>query len=418
LTVIPESALIGVNPPAITSLILDFNAFSVLPNLGERFPALTELSLASNCLESISPKAFAFKGLTTLVLGGNLLSCDDQLNTALQQLTSLTDLNLASNRLSRIPPAVRELARLRLLSLAQNDIKTLVTAEGKSGSSSAAGNPSTSSFLLPPSLERLDLSSNALAELGAEFGPFPKLVRLDVGENQLTHLPSALASLPVLAHLSVGCNRLSALPDTTSPSASASASNSDCWPLLERLDLSANAFAAIPEALKQMKQLKSVDLSSNPVCAGDRKIPSIPHPSSVRTDYPLPDLIVPRLYLGCYQCARNLSGLQSLGVSHVLTVAHYKPLYPDRLTYKVIAVDDKDIEDLYQHMDGAVQFIKTALESNPKNVVFVHVSGKETAPVLFLVLIVWCLCEAVPARRVAQCDDGHCVCDGNAQTEI
>lgn len=46
-------------------------------------------------------------------------------------------------------------------------------------------------------------------------------------------------------------------------------------------------------------------------------------------EFPMPDLVLPNLYLGDWDCSRNKHGLKKLGISHVLTVAEFQPPYPD-----------------------------------------------------------------------------------------
>lgn len=49
-----------------------------------------------------------------------------------------------------------------------------------------------------------------------------------------------------------------------------------------------------------------------------------------------------------------------LGITHVLTVAHYSPPYPYSFSYKCVKIDDADAEDLSSHFDACNQFINEA----------------------------------------------------------
>ena len=59
----------------------------------------------------------------------------------------------------------------------------------------------------------------------------------------------------------------------------------------------------------------------------------------IQYDYPAPDLILDHLYLGDWECAKNKNGLVDLGITHILTVAEFKPLYPHvskRIFFKIL----------------------------------------------------------------------------------
>jgi dual specificity phosphatase 12 len=64
--------------------------------------------------------------------------------------------------------------------------------------------------------------------------------------------------------------------------------------------------------------------------------------------------------LGCRECAKNRHALQSKKVTHVLTVAQYKPLYINHFKYKIVPVADANEKDLCQYFEDCVKFIDEA----------------------------------------------------------
>ena len=71
----------------------------------------------------------------------------------------------------------------------------------------------------------------------------------------------------------------------------------------------------------------------------------------------LPDQILDNLYLGDWECAKNKSGLLSLGIQTVVTVAQFPPLYPHLFTYKVWNVQDIVSEDVHTHFASFVSYV-------------------------------------------------------------
>jgi len=73
--------------------------------------------------------------------------------------------------------------------------------------------------------------------------------------------------------------------------------------------------------------------------------------------YPLPSLILPNLYLGCWECAKNKHALSALHVSAIFTLAAFPPLYPQQFDYRVVAVQDVVTEDMLGRMGDGVAWI-------------------------------------------------------------
>ena len=73
--------------------------------------------------------------------------------------------------------------------------------------------------------------------------------------------------------------------------------------------------------------------------------------------YPLPSVILPRLYLGCWECAKNKHALSALHVSSIFTLAAFPPLYAPLFEYHVVAVQDVVTEDMLGKMGDGVRWI-------------------------------------------------------------
>lgn len=142
----------------------------------------------------------------------------------------------------------------------------------------------------------------------------------------------------------------------------------DYFPSLTRLVLSSNPFLARP-----------------PVSKSTSKAPS--RAITLLLDYPLPDEIVPGVYLGSVECAWNRHGLKSLAISHILTIAFYEPCYPDLFTYSVVPVDDRNSEDLLSNFPSCFEFIETALKQGHKVLVHCRHGASRSAAVVMSFLM-------------------------------
>eukprot|EP01043_Picozoa_sp_COSAG02_P005495 COSAG02_NODE_149_length_33622_cov_118.075948_4_plen_222_part_00 len=83
--------------------------------------------------------------------------------------------------------------------------------------------------------------------------------------------------------------------------------------------------------------------------------------------------VIPKLWLGGRFAAHDDAQIDAMGVSHVLCVggnalafgAAYEPPFPDKVTYKVIDVEDTDDPEqvalLKATVDGAIEFIEAGL---------------------------------------------------------
>jgi len=167
----------------------------------------------------------------------------------LAALPALRRLNLRGNPLGALPPALRQLAGLELLSLSE----TGLTEEAL-----AAALPTLAAL---PALRRLNLRSNQLTGLPAGVGALSGLTSLDLRGNQLTGLPAELGALSGLTSLDLAGNQLRFLPLELGQLRA-----------LKILNLSGNrlddaAVAAIAPAIAALPALKLLALRDNPFTA-------------------------------------------------------------------------------------------------------------------------------------------------------
>eukprot|EP00411_Alexandrium_monilatum_P066286 CAMPEP_0175582038 /NCGR_PEP_ID=MMETSP0096-20121207/47932_1 /TAXON_ID=311494 /ORGANISM="Alexandrium monilatum, Strain CCMP3105" /LENGTH=627 /DNA_ID=CAMNT_0016885701 /DNA_START=9 /DNA_END=1893 /DNA_ORIENTATION=+ len=153
----------------------------------------------------------------------------------------LLELILKENKLAVVPPGIRDLQRIRSIDLSHNSIASLPDEDTWESISS--------------SLELLDLSFNQLGSL-KELAPLTKLSSLKVDANKLTSLQGvSWSKLKQLASLTAVGNEVVEIPDQIEERAES----------LENLDLSENKIVNVPTALRELKKLKSLSLSGNPI---------------------------------------------------------------------------------------------------------------------------------------------------------
>nr|XP_018906420.1 PREDICTED: leucine-rich repeat serine/threonine-protein kinase 1 isoform X2 [Bemisia tabaci] len=134
-------------------------------------------------------------------------------------LYAITRLDISNNTLNWIPPVIFQLQSLRYLNLAQNKIERLplisdfervYTQERSSKKLSRPRHPVIGYSV--PLLEELFLQDNRLELIPDEIFKLPSLVTLDVSNNKLHTLPYQVWRAPKLKELNVAFNLLKDLP--------------------------------------------------------------------------------------------------------------------------------------------------------------------------------------------------------------
>lgn len=135
-------------------------------------------------------------------------------------LYAITRLDLSNNALEYVPAAVMQLQSLRYLNLANNKLERLPEPGGspslRAGKGRSKGKPrgaaSDVAGYSAISLKELYLQDNRLVQVAEEVFSLPSLVTLDVSNNQLQALPYSLWRAPKLKELNAAFNLLRELP--------------------------------------------------------------------------------------------------------------------------------------------------------------------------------------------------------------
>jgi len=251
-TCLPNLSLLDLSANEITSL-----EAASLPAL----PSLRELRLNDNFIRFISPDFFAnisletldmsnnqvnhlpegllvSQPLRTLLLGNNTLSSLPEVAFAGQK--QLEHLSLAGNLLTGgklVPELAKDLLSLLRLDLSANMLESI--------------EPSFLAAL--PSLQVLKLSENKLTRLQMPPNLF-QLTDLNMAGNQLVKIEAdSLLGLDSLTHLNLQDNLLQSIHSATFRNASS----------ILVLDLSNNQLMEVPESLKYLSNLQTLDIGKN-----------------------------------------------------------------------------------------------------------------------------------------------------------
>lgn len=131
-------------------------------------------------------------------------------------LGAITRIDLSHNALTHLPAELFTLCSLRTLNVAQNRLERLPQVGGGGGgtSNSARSSNGINAALRYdcPLLEELYLQDNRLEEVPAGIFGLPGLVTLDVSNNKLQALPYAMWMAGKLRDLNVAFNLLKDLP--------------------------------------------------------------------------------------------------------------------------------------------------------------------------------------------------------------
>ena len=208
-----------------------------------------------------------------LDIGFNYLS--GQLPIEIGQLTGLTTLRLVGNGLyGSIPTQIGQLTQLQNLYLYDNFFTGAVPAE--IGQLTALQNidvsgngldsiPMTIGGLI--SLRTLDVSSNRLTVLPIELGNLSALQSLDVSSNKLTTLPNEIVNLGALQSLSASSNQLTYLPQLIGNISTLQSLNVANNAIVEVTFVNAlPIIRGIPTSLANLTNL-NLDISNNPLPA-------------------------------------------------------------------------------------------------------------------------------------------------------
>lgn len=283
-----EAARKTTRPDTVRLLALNQLDLKDVPDIVYAFPNLEELDLSKNTLNYLPARLTSdIPTLKRLSLLGNAISNDSVFISPNKHLLAL---NLQSNKLTRVPPSIRQNRQLESLWLGNNNLTTLDTKTLRRMRRLTDLNLYNAGLTtLPQTIRRLkrvkvlDLYYNKFKELPRQVGRMKRLEQLAVAHNDLSSLPASLAKLRRLQTLYAHHNRISQLPDsfaklknlrildvgynwfTVAPAVLAS------LPALEELDLNNNNLQELPASLGTLKGLKKLYLRSNPLTREDAK---------------------------------------------------------------------------------------------------------------------------------------------------
>jgi len=223
------------------------------------------LSLTEHSLDQIPTQVFEIRNLKTLDVSKNKIK---KLGIKLASLKELKSLNCDDNLLEANEMSlISSLTKLQSLSLGGNQLgepSTKTTRKKSSSSSKIITNEANNKFPpLPPSLKQLKLNNNnflnipsILYESNNNYFCLTKLEKLDISNNNLAVLPEEISNLLNLSEL-----------------------NADD-----------NAIVELPNGIGELKKLKTLSLKNNQISAGERKKSYQPLPELLFTNTLLIDL--------------------------------------------------------------------------------------------------------------------------------
>ena len=223
----------------LESIDLHGNRLLEVPMGFRRLSLVTTLNLSSNRLQNESLGV-----LSQMTALRDLRLSKNQLSgcldAGLASLESLEILDVQSNEITALPANFENMSRLRILNLNDNKLEKLHFGT-----------------LTKIPLTELSVRKNKLSGvLIQEFvEALPHLQTLDVSANQLTHVVPEGSSihLPVAHAVSLSVNRLRCLPDMAS------------WSNLLTLAVDENQITSIPDSFTGLQKLRNADFSGNDI---------------------------------------------------------------------------------------------------------------------------------------------------------
>jgi len=229
-----------------------------IPDEVFRYSGLKVLDLNYNKIND--PEGFAgFPHLEKLCLCRNGL---DRIPGEVFELSNLRELYLSGNEITEIPDSIRNLTKLRVLEFNRNKIQEIPDSIGEL-----------------TELETLDLSQNEISYLPLPVFNLSKLTQLDVSSNQIESLPEVISDLRTLSSLNIARNRLCEISDSISQLKGLEKIDIGDNPIsdtetsvrfifrcakLKKVSLHGLGLNRIPETLKDLEELESINLSRNP----------------------------------------------------------------------------------------------------------------------------------------------------------
>ncbi|XP_037034178.1 toll-like receptor Tollo [Bradysia coprophila] len=327
----------------LEQLDLSYNHIANFPNSGfSALKTLTMLNLQENLLTSLADKAFAgLQSLKMLNISSNrLIAMPPEL---FQSTRALTQLCLHNNTLAVLAPGLLEgLDRLEVLDLSQNELtSTWINRDTFAGlvrlvvlNLGFNGLSKIDQFVFHGlySLQILNLEHNVIETIADNaFKDLKNLHALTLSHNKLKSIEAHyLSDLSVLNQLFFESNEIAKV-DTRA---------FDNLTDLNDLSLNDNLLSDIPEGLRKLRSLKSLDLGKN-------KIHSIRNDSFVGLEELLGLRLVDNLLTNI-----SRDTFKTLATIHVLNLASNQIKHIDQSafssnpTLRAIRLDNNELEDI------------------------------------------------------------------------
>ena len=236
---------------------LSNNRLEYLSNDVGKLSNLEELLLNDNNIISLPDSIGLLRNCTVLDFNNNLLTL---LPSNLFQITNLIKLRLGYNKIESLPESISNLANLKELILSSNQLKSIPDLLGTLNFLRVLDLGSNKIVTLPEhigqlvNLEKLSLENNQLTTLPEEIFSLTNLTVLNLGNNHLVSLSENIGKLVNLIEFNISKNQLSQLPDTTGDLLK-----------LTSLDLESNKIRFVFRGIENLKQLRMIRLSYNPI---------------------------------------------------------------------------------------------------------------------------------------------------------
>ena len=220
------------------------NRLSSLPEGFGRLSRLTVLNLSRNKLGNSAFEIISrINSLKDLRLAENAL--EGTLPETISCIEDIELLDLQSNKLTELPSSLGKLSKLKTINVSNNRLAAL---------------PLEAIFDLP--ITEILASRNRISGpfVPTSIPTFPSLQTLDVSTNALTALSDGKVDFPNLRSLNVSFNRISALPDMTR------------WHELVTLNAEENKISEIPQGFTSLSHLNHADFNFNSLLQLDDSI--------------------------------------------------------------------------------------------------------------------------------------------------
>lgn len=202
-----------------------------------------------------------------------------------------------------------------------------------------------------------------------------QIVQLHLVAADLSQFPSQLVSrLGELTYLNLSNNAIAEIPDHIDQVIVSRK--------LTSLDLSCNRLTTLPGSLSILfdRGLQNLDVQENFIELDQIHDSLKQHSQGIRKKWHnqhVAQQVIDRVYLGSIHAAKNRQFLSEKDITHILSVNHMNPPYPNEFKYKVVREYDQPTSNLLQHLEDCFSFIDSALEQ-PRGSVLIHCAAGQS----------------------------------------